>query len=100
MTIILLLLMCHCIGDYVLQIDFLAKTKGTNLYHLFVHCILYLVPFAMVFGIDWHIGILFVSHFIIDTLKAKYQKINYATDQLLHYFVLLIYYKFLHAILL
>lgn len=90
-TTILILLMCHCIGDYVLQIDFLAKTKGSNLYHLFVHCILYLVPFAMVFGTDWRLGILFVSHFIIDILKAKYQKINYVTDQILHYAILIIY---------
>lgn len=91
MTNCFLLVMCHCIGDYVLQIDFLAKTKGTNLYHLFVHCVLYLVPFAIVFGVDWKLGVLFVSHFIIDILKAKYQKIRYATDQVLHYLILTIY---------
>lgn len=87
----LLLVMCHCIGDYVLQNDFLAKTKGTNLYHLFVHCVLYLVPFAIVFGVDWKLGVLFISHFIIDILKAKYQKIIYVTDQVLHYLILTIY---------
>lgn len=91
MTNCLLLVMCHCIGDYVLQSDFLAKTKGTNLYHLFVHCVLYLVPFSIVFGVDWKLGILFVSHFIIDILKAKYQKIIYVTDQILHYLILTIY---------
>lgn len=91
MTNCFLLVMCHCIGDYVLQTDFLAKTKGSNLYHLFVHCVLYLVPFAIVFGVDWKLGILFVSHFIIDILKAKYQKIRYVTDQVLHYLILTIY---------
>ena len=91
MTNCFLLVMCHCIGDYVLQTDFLAKTKGTNLYHLFVHCVLYLVPFAIVFGVDWKLGVLFVSHFIIDILKAKYQKIRYVTDQVLHYLILTIY---------
>ena len=91
MTNCFLLVMCHCIGDYVLQTDFLAKTKGTNLYHLFVHCVLYLVPFAIVFGVDWKLGILLVSHFIIDILKAKYQKIRYVTDQVLHYLILTIY---------
>ena len=91
MTNYFLLVICHCIGDYVLQNDFLAKTKGTNLYHLFVHCVLYLVPFAIVFGIDWKLGVLFVSHFIIDILKAKYQKIRYLTDQVLHYLILTIY---------
>lgn len=41
---IVILIMCHLIGDYVLQIDFIAKTKGQNLYHLFVHCALYCLP--------------------------------------------------------
>lgn len=91
MTKCFLLVVCHCVGDYVLQTDFLAKTKGTNLYHLFVHCVLYLVPFAILFGVDWKVGILFVSHFIIDILKAKYQKIRYVTDQVLHYLILTIY---------
>lgn len=91
-TTILILLMCHCIGDYVLQIDFLAQTKGKNVYHLFVHCILYLVPFAIVYGIHWQLAVLLVSHFIIDILKARYQKINYATDQVLHYLVLFVYF--------
>ena len=35
------LVMCHLVGDYVLQIDFIAKTKGENWYHLIVHCLLY-----------------------------------------------------------
>lgn len=87
----LLLVMCHCIGDYVLQNDFLAKTKGTNLYHLFVHCILYLVPFAVVFGVDWRLLILFASHFIIDLSKAKQRNMNYIEDQISHYWFLTIY---------
>lgn len=28
--IILNIIMCHLIGDYVLQCDFIAKTKGQN----------------------------------------------------------------------
>lgn len=39
------LVMCHLVGDYVLQIDFIAKTKGENWYHLLVHCLLYCLPF-------------------------------------------------------
>lgn len=33
------LVMCHLVGDYVLQIDFIAKTKGENWYHLLVYCL-------------------------------------------------------------
>ena len=89
---ILELLFCHLIGDYVLQIDYIAKTKGDNWYHLFVHCVLYCLPFYVVFGLTWRLGILFISHIIIDALKARYKKISYATDQILHYLMALIYF--------
>lgn len=75
------LIFCHLIGDYVLQLDFIAKTKGSNWYHLIVHCLLYCLPFY----------ILLLSHIIIDTLKARYNKINYIADQTIHYLMLLIY---------
>ena len=44
-------LIFHLIGDYVLQSDFIARTKGSNWYHLLVHCILYISPFVLCFGI-------------------------------------------------
>ena len=84
---ILIIVICHLIGDYVLQCDFIAKTKGTNYYHMLVHCLLYLVPFVIVFGIDWRIYLLLITHLIIDLLKARYNKINYTVDQILHYMV-------------
>jgi hypothetical protein len=85
------LILCHLIGDYVLQCDFIAKSKGTNWYHLLVHCALYIVPFYIAFGFTWHLLILFLTHIIIDALKARYKKIGYATDQILHYLIVCIY---------
>ena len=85
------LILCHLVGDYVLQCDFIAKTKGSNLYHLFVHCALYCLPFVLLYGIDWKIGVLFASHIIIDVLKARFNKISYMIDQILHYIVLFIF---------
>lgn len=85
------LILCHLVGDYVLQCDFIAKTKGSNLYHLFVHCALYCLPFVLLYGIDWKIGVLFASHIIIDVLKARFNKISYIIDQILHYIVLFIF---------
>lgn len=85
------LILCHLVGDYVLQCDFIAKTKGSNFYHLFVHCALYCLPFVLLYGIDWKIGVLFVSHIIIDVLKARFNKISYIIDQILHYIVLFIF---------
>jgi len=88
---IIILIFCHVLGDYVLQIDFLAKTKGNNWYHLIVHCFLYVFPFFVYFGIDWRLILLFCTHVIIDALKARYKKINYVTDQILHYLIASIY---------
>ena len=95
--ILIELVLCHLIGDYVFQVDFIANTKGTNWYHLFVHCALYMVPFIYIFGFSNYSFLLFVfiTHTIIDALKATYKKINYVTDQILHYMVLIIGYRYL-----
>ena len=85
------LIFCHLIGDYVLQVDYIAKTKGENMYHLLVHCFLYAVPFYIVFGYDVRIPVIITTHIMIDILKARYKVINYVTDQILHYLVMLIY---------
>lgn len=89
--IILVLISCHLIGDYVLQIDFIAKSKGTNIYHLLVHCFLYCVPFYVMFGAIWQLAVLFITHIIIDLLKARYKLIPYWLDQVLHYVICLLY---------
>ena len=80
---LIILIMCHLVGDYVLQSDFIAKTKGENWYHLFVHCALYTLPFGVVYGFVWQT----IFHIFIDVLKARYKKITYTTDQILHYVV-------------
>lgn len=85
------LILCHLLGDYFLQIDFIAKTKGDNFYHLLVHCGLYLVPFYVFFGLTWHLIAVFVLHVIVDTLKCR-KRINYITDQVLHYVTLGVYF--------
>lgn len=89
--VILVVIGCHLIGDYVLQIDFIAKSKGTNFYHLLVHCLLYCVPFYVMFGAVWQLAVVFITHIVIDLLKAKYKLIPYWLDQVLHYVVCLLY---------
>ena len=88
---IVLIVLCHLIGDYVLQCDFIAQTKGKNWYHLFVHCALYCISFLVVFGWTWQLAVIFISHLIIDPLKARWNKITYTTDQTLHYIIGMLY---------
>ena len=89
---IIILVMCHLVGDYVLQTRFVAESKGQNWYHMFVHCVLYCVPFAFMFGITWQLAVIFGTHMIIDPLKARWGKINYPIDQVLHYLILAVYF--------
>lgn len=91
MKTIFILLASHFMGDYVLQTDFLAKTKGDNVWHLFAHCVLYSLPFMVTFGFDWKVPFIIGTHIVIDALKARYKVINYVTDQVLHLMVLVIY---------
>lgn len=87
------LVLFHLIGDYVLQGDFIAKTKGENWYHLLVHSALYCVPFAIGFGLDWEIMFLFASHLMVDAAKARYHLITYTLDQVWHYIALWIFWS-------
>lgn len=86
------LIVCHFVGDYVLQIDFLAKTKGTNWWHMIAHCFLYTIPFYLAFGFDWRLAVVLGTHLIIDSLKARWNKINYVHDQIFHVVVMIICY--------
>ena len=88
---LLMIIVCHLIGDYVLQGEFLAATKGKNWYHLIIHCILYCLPFYFVFGFTWQIIYIFAIHIATDAAKARYGTINYATDQIVHYLAALSY---------
>ena len=85
------LFLCHFLGDYVFQTDFLAKTKGENWWHMLAHCVTYTTPFICFFGFDINIGVLLLSHLVIDSAKSRYKKINYVSDQILHIAILGIY---------
>ena len=91
MKIVFILLASHFIGDYVLQTDFLAKTKGDNIWHLFIHSVLYSLPFMIAFGFNWKVPFIIGTHMVIDASKARYKVINYVTDQVFHLMVLVIY---------
>lgn len=77
---------CHIVGDYLFQTDYMAREKGKDWYVLFVHCVCYCIPFAYTFGLDARIVGLFATHIMIDALKARYEACGIFVDQLMHYF--------------
>lgn len=92
--VILVLILCHAVGDYVLQSDYIAKNKSSSTYILLIHCALYIIPFAIVFNLDYRLLILFVLHTVVDYLKI-YKIINLLEDQCTHYIVAIILYTVL-----
>lgn len=77
------LFICHLLGDYVLQVDYVAKQKATSWYHMVVHCTLYVSPFCWLLGAKYII-FLWLSHFVIDVGKARYHLYDELNDQFLH----------------
>ena len=88
---ILNIIMCHLIGDYVLQCDFIVKNKTKLNKMKVVPYLLYCVPFYIVFGFTWQLPIVFIVHVVTDALKARWNKITYTQDQIIHYVIALIY---------
>lgn len=91
-TLIYFLAICHSVGDYFLQTEFMASNKGNDWYILFIHSLLYTLPFTICFRMDFRILFLLVTHFIIDALKAKYKIITLWQDQSLHFLIIIILY--------
>lgn len=83
------LIMCHFIGDYFLQSDYLGLNKGKDWYIMLAHCILYSVPFYFICGFTiYQFLFLVATHLIIDSIKARYKLITISQDQILHFIVL------------
>jgi hypothetical protein len=82
----ILLAACHFIGDFPFQGDWLALNKGKSWELMFYHCAIYTGTFIL-FA---HAGllfasVLFISHMLIDPLKARWKFIKHIwVDQLLH----------------
>ena len=79
---IFLIVACHLMGDYLLQSNFLATTKGENWYHLFVHFFLYTIPFYIAFGWCWQLALIGILHFTSEGMTERWRKINYGKDQI------------------
>jgi hypothetical protein len=88
----LLLLACHFVGDIALQNEWLAIGKAKSWEINFYHVAIYVSVFIL-FGAGLSIlslVILFITHFFIDLMKARWKIVKYIwQDQLLHVFVLI-----------
>ncbi|HKL79506.1 MAG TPA: DUF3307 domain-containing protein [Mobilitalea sp.] len=109
---ILICMSAHLLGDYYLQSDKMAEGKKKQWKKLFWHGVVYGIPFITIMALVQMsatlmlcLGLLILSHLLVDVLKAAYSRLMgrigqgqligkkgfiYAMDQLLHLLVILI----------
>lgn len=110
---ILLILLCHFIGDFCFQTNWMALNKSRYNEPLLVHAITYgLAFFPLVFLLKFNLFFSFVflnisAHYFVDYLTSRWSSRYYQNgriraafavlgfDQLIHYFCLLLTFKFL-----
>lgn len=110
------LVFMHMLGDYYLQSNNIALAKSNiigdnnkfvNLKYLTIHSLLYMIPFLLLlFVIEWYwciliLGVLLISHWIIDLFTCWFKKKTKKTfafilDQVIHIVILLIISKFFY----
>lgn len=92
LNIMVIWLACHFIGDFAFQSAWMSIEKGKSWEVNFYHAATY----TAVFVLSAHTSLLatallFISHCIIDPLKARYKIINPIwLDQLLHVLTILL----------
>lgn len=66
-------IICHLIGDYILQSDWMANEKTKRFSVAVIHGIFYTIPFLFLTQELWKLAVIAGSHAIIDRTRcAKY----------------------------
>lgn len=63
-------LICHLIGDYVLQTDWMARKKLEKLHAAVIHAFVYAIPFTLITGFSRALLVIFITHVIIDRYRV------------------------------
>ena len=84
--VLLVWLACHFVGDYAFQSTWMSVEKGKSWEVNFYHCATYTATFVLFAHPSLiAIALLLVTHYVIDTLKARYKIIGPIwVDQSLH----------------
>ena len=91
-TTLLIWLACHFIGDFAFQSAWMSMEKGKSWEVNFYHCATYTATFVL-FAHPSLLAttVIFVTHFIVDPLKARYKLIGPIwLDQALHIITILL----------
>lgn len=115
MAWILMLLVAHYIGDFILQSDKMAKNKSSSNFYLIEHVLVYGLPLLLgVAAMNFHnllsplyVLLNLVAHFATDWVTSRINKrlweqhrvhdffVGVGTDQLIHYITLVVTYHYM-----
>ena len=89
---LLIWLACHFVGDFAFQSTWMSIEKGKSWEVNFYHCATYTATFILFAHPSLlAITLILVTHYIVDTLKARYNVIRSIwLDQILHVLTLLL----------
>jgi Protein of unknown function (DUF3307) len=66
-------LVCHAVGDYILQSDWMANTKTKQSVAAFAHVLTYMLPFLFLRPSPFALFVIVSTHFVIDRWRlARY----------------------------
>ena len=89
---------CHFVGDFAFQSAWMSSEKGKSWEVNFYHCATYTATFVLFAHPSvLATALLFGTHYVIDTLKARYHVIGPIwVDQLLHIvtIILILFFRF------
>jgi Protein of unknown function (DUF3307) len=90
--VLLIWLACHFVGDFAFQSTWMSVEKGKSWEVNFYHCATYTAAFILFAHPSLlAIAILLVTHFVVDSLKARYKVIGPIwVDQSLHILTILL----------
>jgi hypothetical protein len=85
------MLAAHILGDFAFQTEWIYLNKGENLEVNLYHSLTYTASFVLLgYYSLWGLGIIFVTHFIEDALKARYKVVKTIwQDQFIHLSVII-----------
>lgn len=107
LSLYLLLILAHALGDYALQSDYIAKEKQQSLYVLFIHTMVWTCTIVIICFLAGYrpsttliIFTLLIPHALMDYAKVQSAwfitvfpnpKVQLAVDQVFHYTQLVIF---------
>lgn len=98
LSAILVLFLCHFVGDFIMQSDYMARNKSKSNWVLAQHVLLYCIPF-MVFG--WYFALMNAClHFAVDWVTSRMTAFFWEREEIHNFFSVIGFDQMIHMMFL